>query len=174
MKKGFFVLLMAIAIIACKSDKKNETSIEQETIEDSEVQVEKIDNTFESKLLDLRDVKAQFGNDYKIEKFGVNKINDSIYGFVFKLDPNTTSETVKAYSIGVKCYDVNLKEPLRFSHSPELKNVDGNRYIELTQNLKKITYLDSIEFYNYTRNDWKSSGRISTFKVRDVLFEDKK
>jgi hypothetical protein len=173
MKKGFFVLLMAITFIACKSDKKNESTIEQAPIEESEVQVEQTDNTLEAKLLDLRDVKAQFGGDYKIEKFGVNKINDSIYGFVFKLDPNTTSETVKAYSIGVKCYDSNLKEPLRFSHSPEIKYVDGSQYIELTQNLKKITYLDSIEFYNYTRNDWKSSGRIGTFKVRDVLFEEK-
>ncbi|WP_417619339.1 hypothetical protein [Oceanihabitans sediminis] len=172
MKKGLFILLLAIAVVACKSDKKevSETSDKEDELVESTIKT----NSFEDKLLDLRDVNLQFNENYKVEKFGIQKMNDSLIGFVFELDKATAAETVKAYSVGIRVFDATLKESINFSFSPDIEEIEGRKYIIGKKHLNNMTYFDSLSVYIYKRKDWKGSGRLGGFKLRDILFEDKK
>jgi hypothetical protein len=158
-----------LILSACKNNTKEEnTSSQSKTLETA-----KQPTTFEDNLIDLREINQQFLIGYKVEKFGVQKLNDSIYEFVFKVDKNTTAETVNMYSVGIKAFDSYLDKPLLFSRSPELKSIEENKYIFIKNNFKNIKYLDSIEAYIYARNNWKASGKLGAIKVKDIFFEDK-
>tara|TARA_R110002012_G_scaffold283090_2_gene473165 strand:- start:113984 stop:114505 length:522 start_codon:yes stop_codon:yes gene_type:complete len=173
MKKGIFILFMAITFVACKSDKKEVN----ETVEEDVEQVlppAKLINSFEDKLLDFRDVKLKFNDSYTVEKFGMLKQNDTVFSFVFKLGDDTEKLEVEKYSIGVVGYDSKVSDPFRASFNPELEIKDNKKYLILTREIGETRYFDSIDVYTYKRKDWKASGRLGGFKVRDILFEDKK
>tara|TARA_R100001377_G_scaffold82768_1_gene63482 strand:- start:312 stop:833 length:522 start_codon:yes stop_codon:yes gene_type:complete len=170
MKKGIFILLIAITFIACKSDKNNENADVNETVSDS-TKPEAV--SFEQSLLDYRDVNERFLDNYKVEKFGIQKTNDSLIGFVFKLNDSTTNETVEAYSLGIRGFDRNLKKPLLMTFEPVLSEIDGSKYIIATKVVDEVKYFDSISAYIYKRKDWKGSGNLGGFKVLDILLDDK-
>jgi hypothetical protein len=170
MKRTYFTLFALLLILACKTDKKsqNNSNGEFENSKDTELQSTK---TFESSILDLRTVNGKFNDQYGVEKFGMVKNNDSIYSFVFKLDNNTTSQTVEAYSIGIRIFDAKLSAPLNISFHPKIKNIEGNNYLVLSNKLKGIKYFDSLDVYIYKRKDWNSSGRLGEIKIKDILIE---
>lgn len=167
MKKIALVILIFFIVVSCK--KENNKSNQITTTE----QPTNMISSFEKELLDLRDVKTQFTPEYKLKKFGLQKVNDTVFNFVFQLDESTTSETVEKYSIGVKGYDKELEKPYRSSHNPVLKTIEQNNYIFLKSGLDDIRYFDSLDVYIYKRKDWKGSGRLGSVKVRDIYFKEK-
>ncbi len=170
MKKGIFILLMVITFVACKSDKKNENLV-NEDLELVKTDVEK--ENFEESLLDYRDINERFLDDYKVQKFGIQKKGDSLISLVFKLNDSTTKETVEAYSLGVRGFDRTLKKPLLMTFEPVLSEIDGGKYIIATKVIEDVKYFDSISAYIYKRKDWKGSGNLGGFKVKDILLGDK-
>lgn len=94
--------------------------------------------------------------------------------FVFKLNDSTTRETVEAYSLGLRAFDLTLEKPLSMSFNPTLEIIDGNKYVIVTRVINKNKYFDSLNVYIYKRKDWKGSGSLGNFKIKDILFEDKK
>lgn len=173
--KIFFTLALILSLLACKEEKKDSINKDQNiTNEEAEVvETTKKDNSFEDKVMDLRDIKLQFNDVYKFEKFGMLKQNDSAYSFVFKLDDSTLKEEVEKYSIGIIGYDSSISKPFKASFNPELKIKQENKYIILTRVIKQTRYFDSIDVYMYKRKDWKASGRISSIKIKEVLFDTK-
>jgi hypothetical protein len=130
-------------------------------------------NTFESRLLDLRAVNLKFNDNFKVEKFGMLKVNDSVFSFVFKLNEETTNEEVQKFSIGIVGYDSNLKDPYKASFSPDIEKIDGNKYLIMTRKINQTRYFDSLEVYTYARKNWEATGRINSIKLEDILFEEK-
>src|SRR5690606_2407084 len=143
MKNGLFILLLAVSFVACKSDKKNDNiqteNIDSETADETE--------NFENSLLDYRDINERFLDDYKVQKFGIQKTNDSLIGFVFKLNDSTSSATVEAYSLGIRVFDRTLAEPLSMSFHPILKEIEGDKYIIVSRVITETKYVDSISAY---------------------------
>ena len=168
-KKLFFVSML-IVLIGCQENKKTEGEINLNKEEFQENDTKP--STFESKLLDLRDTKVEFNENFKIEKFGMLKQSDSVYSFVLKLDNITSPFEVEKFSIGVNAYDSSQQEPFKASFNPEIEEINGNKYILLTRKIENYSYFDSLELYTYKRKDWKSSGKISSVKFKDILFKD--
>lgn len=172
MKKGIFILLMAIAFIACKSDKKNESGeANQPDPETVEIKVESESEKFEKSLLDYREMAESYAVDFPVEGFGMQKFNDSIFGFVFKVGNAVTTGVVEKYSIGLKGYHQKSDKPYAKSASPDLTTIGGNNYVIIKRKIDNIKYFDSLDTYIYTRANWKASGRIGGFKIKDILFE---
>src|SRR5690606_3284627 len=170
MKVKVFLFIITTFVFSCKSDKKDVIKPEETNSENIET-VKK--PQYQDKLLDFREVNLQFNEDYKMKGFAMQKINDSVYAYVFELDNAVTPATVETYSIGTKAYSIDLKEPIKSSYSPNVETIDGKNYIIMRQKLTKITYIDSVEAYIYQRNNWKASGRLGTLKVKDILLNDK-
>ena len=177
MKNIIIWFFFLATLMSCKSDKKNNKIIEQvaetEVVgQDNSKKVEVKKSFFEEKLSDYRDLERQFVDNYKLDKFGSLKINDSVFAFVFKLNKNTTAEMVKKYSIGLRGYSYEKGEPLKASFAPEIKTRNKENFLILPKNTNGIKYFDSIEVYIYKRKDFKASGRIGTIKVKDILLEE--
>lgn len=170
MKKGLFILFMTITFIACKSDKNNENFEVNKT--DTELVLPNSDTkNFEDSLLDYRDINESFLENYKVEKFGIQKTNDSLIGFVFKLNDDTLNETVLAYSMAILIYDRTLEKPQHFSFNPKIKEIGNSKFIIENKVLNNMTYFDSLDLYIYKRRDYKSSGKLGSFRIRDILFK---
>ena len=167
MKLKFLLFVMVIAFTACKSEPKKATEISV----DKEIKKSEAD-LFDEQLIDVRSIDEEFVEGYKVQKFGIQKIKDSIYEFVFRLDSLTTNTTVEAYSVGVRGFNAEEKEPFNASFSPNLKLIDEGKYIMLRRNINNLRYFDSIDVYIYERKNWKKSGRLGSIKIRDILFED--
>lgn len=170
MKKVFYAILLLIIIVSCKDEKAKNVGNESLIKEDA---VSTTPSSFENELLDLREIKLQFTPEYKLKKFGLQKINDTVFNFVFQLDQSTKAETVEKYSIGVKGFDEKLEKPFRSSYNPILKTIEANNYIFLKSGLDDIRYFDSLDVYIYKRKDWKGSGRLAGVKIRDIYFKEK-
>ena len=172
MKTNLVVSLFAVVLLmGCKADKKEDSVKVVDSNKEEPAQIEEKNLTFEDKLLDYRDVNRQFVEGYSVEKFGIQKINDSIFGLVFKLDNATTSSTVDAYSIGVKIFDLSLEKPMSSSFHPNIKEIEGSKYVVLPRKFTKLDGMDSLDVYVYNRKNWKGSGRLGSFKIRDVVFK---
>lgn len=128
-------------------------------------------NKFADELIDLRDVNQQFTSQLKVEKFGIQRINDSVIGFVFQLDPSTSEATVAKYSYGVKGFYSESPKPYRSSSSPNMETIKNEKYIIL-RNKVNITYFDSLDVYIYKRKNWKESGRLGGIKIKDILIKN--
>ena len=165
LKKGVFLVLLLL-IVGCKTEKK------EKTIEIVSTPIEKTESPFEKKLLDLRNVNKKFIDGFVVEKFGMQKIKDSIYTFVFKLNDSINEQTLNKYSIGIKGFDSDLKKDYRSSFSPNLKIIEGNKYIVQRRKLINIKHFDSIDVYIYERKNFKKSGRLGEIKIRNILFEE--
>ncbi|MGG5488430.1 hypothetical protein [Gaetbulibacter sp. PBL-D1] len=168
MKTKFYILSIALfCLLSCKSEKKENTKkeINQSTEETPPP------SAFESSLLDLRPIEKDLTSGYKVNKFGIQKENDSLIGFVFLLDNNATPETVEAFSMGIRAFDRTLEKPLNMSFNPEIEIIEGQKYVIAKQILKSTNYFDSVDVFIYKRKDWKGSGRLGGFKIRDILFE---
>ena len=170
MNRTYFILIVLVLIFACKTDKKAEENNGGTNKKYSPLGVQNT-NTFEKSILDLRIVNKKFNDQYRVEKFGMLKNNDSIYSFVFKLDNNTTEQTVEAFSMGIRIFDATLSTPLNLSFNPVIENIEGGNYLILSHKLKGVNYFDSLDVYIYKRKDWNSSGRLGQLKIKDVLFE---
>ena len=160
-----FILLLT----SCKSDKNNETqqSGPIEVIVDS---TNKAEATYEDKLLDFRPISKRFNEDFLVNDFGVDKINDSIYKLVLKLDPMTLNETVLKYSIGVRgVNNTTHNNSLLGAYAPEVETIDEGKYIRLRAVLPKTEYFDSLNFYIYERKNWQGAGMLGGFWIRDIL-----
>ena len=101
MRNPFLYILLIILVFNCKSEKKEVQSTSDETIEAKKDPLQQSKSfKFESKLLDVRGIKQEFNENLKVNKFGMQYVNDSIYAFVLNLDPSTLEETVSNYSFG--------------------------------------------------------------------------
>ena len=177
MKNLIICFFFLATLMSCKSDKKSnevvEQPIETEVVEkDNSKKVEAKKSYFEERLSDYREIERQFVDNYKVDKFGSLKVNDSVFAFVFKLNENTTADMVKKYSIGLRGYSNQKDEPLKASFAPEIKTRNNENFLILPKNTKGIKYFDSVEFFIYKRKDFKTSGRIGTMKIRDILLEE--
>ncbi|WP_370390331.1 hypothetical protein [uncultured Winogradskyella sp.] len=161
-----YVIIALLFASSCKDGKEKQVNSNAE-----DTNINKVESTFEDQLLDLRDVNVQLNENYKIKKFGMLRHNDSIFSFVFRLDDSVMQNEVTKYSIGIKGFNVSLEDPYNATFSPSIETRDNNKYLILRRKIGKTSYFDSLEVYSYNRNDWKSSGRIASFKIRDVLFE---
>ena len=169
MKNMFYVIFLLVTFVSCKSDSKKEKPSKMASEEQVTKTPEKV-KTYEDILLDLRPVNKNFNDDFVIEKFGVERINDSIYKLVLKLNPLTSNETVLKYSIGVKgVNNTTHSNKLLAVSSPEIEEIDENNYIKLRSVLPNTQYFDSLYFYIYERKNWKGSGKLGGFWIRDVL-----
>ena len=170
MRRTVFLIAILASVLSCKTDnnKNKETNENINSIEQTSK------STFEEALLDIREVNEKFNDQYKVEKFGIQKQGDSLIGFVFKLNDSTSKETVEAYSLGIRVFDRTLEKPLEMSFNPFLKEIEGQKYVIATRIITETKYFDSISAYIYKRKDWKGSGRLGGFKIRDILIEDKK
>lgn len=162
-----FIIITALLIFSCSKEKKK---VEPE-IQNSK-QEEVIEKTFLNQLIDVRDVNRSFTDGYHVEKFGMQKVNDSIYGFVFKLSDSVLPETVEKYSVGLTGFNSEKKENFKGSFNPIIDKIEGNKYVILKRKMENYQHFDSIDVYIYARKNWKASGRIGSFKVRDILFEE--
>tara|TARA_R110000850_G_scaffold104982_1_gene215733 strand:- start:195 stop:713 length:519 start_codon:yes stop_codon:yes gene_type:complete len=172
MRKGIFILLMAITSIACKSDKKNENGEESPSSSETvQMKVESESEKFEKSLLDYREIAESYAPDFPVQGFGMQKFNDSTFAFVFKVGNIVTNEVVEKYSIGLKGYHQNSDKPYTKSASPSLTTIGNNGYVIIKRKIENIKYFDSLETYSYTRDNWKASGKIGDFKLKDILFE---
>lgn len=167
MKKTIYLIVLVFIVVNCKTE--NKKAIEEKTTEDL-VEI-KTKSVFEDELLDVRDVNHELITGYTVEQFGMKKVNDSIHAFVFKLDNNTTEQTVLAYSLGIRGFQED-KNVLEFSPAPFMKTIEQNKYLVLKRKLENIRYFDSIEVYIYERKNWKKSGKLGEYKIKDVVFED--
>lgn len=169
------ILIISISFLfSCKNDKKEPINTTQEQTEQKEVlEVKKGDNAFEEKLLDLREINLQFNDSFKLNKFGMLKLNDSVYGFVFKLDDLTTKDEVEKFSVGIIGHDSKLSKPFKASFSPIIEKREGSKYLIMSRVINNTRYFDSLDVYTYKRKDWKASGRISSIKLEDIFFEEK-
>ena len=164
MKVKFIILTVIVLLVfGCNSEKKK-SDIPEINTENSTKTL-----TFQSELIDLRDVNLSFTEDYTVEKFGMQKLNDSIYHFVLKLDQNVTNEVVEKYSIGFRGYYDS--ENIQFPSSPLLETKDDGKYIIVRRKVKVTNYLDSLDMYIYDRKNWKGSGKLGQIRVKDILFE---
>ena len=59
------------------------------------------------------------------------------------------------------------------SFNPELTKKGDGKYIIVERVIDDMSYFDSIIPYIYKRKDWKGSGELGRFIVRDILFEEK-
>ncbi|MGG5485937.1 hypothetical protein [Gaetbulibacter sp. PBL-D1] len=171
MTRKLIILIVLLAFFGCESYNKNKSN----NVSDSSAKqvVDKKAKDFQETLIDYRKINEQFTDSYKVEGFGIQKRHDSIIGLVFKLNENTTKETVLNYSVGFRIFDKTLLEPKNMSFSPDLIEIGQSKYIVMERVIKDMTYFDSIWVYIYKRKDWKGSGRLGDFKVRDILFEEK-
>ncbi len=163
------LIIIALLFCACKSDKK-ENKVDNQIQKE---EVKKWEKVYEKSLIDLRDVNQDFGSDYSVQRFGIDKKNDSTLFFVLKLDNQTLPETVQKYSLGAKAYNSQSEEKvLTRSYSPDLKKIGNDKYLMLKILPTDWKYMDSIDFYIYARKDWKASGRLGGIKIRDILIEE--
>lgn len=168
MKRMVIVFLL---LCSCKSEKKESNSKAEEIKTEKDEKQNR--SSFEQSLIDLRDVKQEFISEFRVEQFGISKKKEDFYFYILKLNRATTDEIIRKYSIGAKSF--NSEEPdfvLKRSYSPEIKIVDDKKYLFLKIPPTNWRYMDSIDFYIYSRDNWKASGRIGSIKIRDVLFED--
>ena len=170
MRRIYVCILIVSLIFNCKSgEKDNSTAIEvseNQSVSEPEL------NTFESQLLDFRNVDRSFNTQLKVTKFGVQKLNDSTSNFVFKLDPATDIAIAESFSYGIKSFYYEAELPLKTSFSPKVRKIDGNKYIILRNKAKDITYFDSLYVYIYERKNWKGSGELGNLKIKDILIEE--
>jgi hypothetical protein len=161
---------MVALCFSCKETGNNETT---NVKKEDEAKVVKKSN-FENSLLDYRTINSSFNEGYKFTNFGVKKNSNESFGFVLKLSPEVSSETVESYSVGFTGYSENLEKPFKFSSHPVITTKNDQNYVILNKKIpSNLRYFDSVELYIYKRKDWKSSGRIGGFKVFDILFEEK-
>lgn len=157
--------------MTCKNDNKVESynkSIYREVNVDSDTKNSEIDN-FNPNSFELMELGENLASDLEIKKFGIKKINDSISEFIFVLEENISAETVLKYSVGVRAYSSNLERPLTSSFAPNLSMYQGENCIRLKKNLQGIEYIDSLDIYSYKRKNWKTSGRLGSIIVRDII-----
>lgn len=174
MKRIILYSLILFVTFGCKSDKKEKPNAVKSDIKSEEGQSKREElklSSFERRLLDLRDVNKQFNEAFKIEKFGMLQLEENLYGFVFKLDENTTEGTVEKYSVGIKGFNREIDSTFRASFAPEIKTRNNKKYLILTRKLEKEKYFDSLDVYIFERKNWKASGRLGTIKIRDIFFE---
>ncbi|WP_431108151.1 hypothetical protein [Winogradskyella poriferorum] len=172
MIRHLFVLVGLIIITSCKSDTKSKLNIKDDSVEDQ--MLDRQAKAFQKTLIDYRGINEQFTESYQIKGFGIQKNKNNLIGFVFKLDSNSTESTVLKYSLGIRIYDRTLSGPRNMSFNPTITEKGSNKYIIVEKKIDDMTYFDSISVYIYKRKDWKGSGRLGGFMVRDILFKDKK
>ena len=141
MKLKIVLLVLVIVSVSCKTESKKET----ETSVYTEIKKPKTD-LFDDQLLDIRSIDQEFVIGYRVQKFGMQKIKDSIYEFVFRLDNATSSTTVDAYSLGIRGFNADQKEPFTASFAPTLKLIDEGKYIMLRRNLIIYVILTALMF----------------------------
>ena len=165
-------LVLTGLLISCGNEKKNAS--ETSGTEKDSLAAQELDAAvpkFESDLIDWREVDLNYNEEFGIQKFGMRRINDSVFAYVFRLKKDFNPDNILKYSIGIKAYLPDTEDFMRSSYSPEIQVIDNNSYLLMPHKFGKIRYLDSIESYIYARNNWKASGRLGTIKIRDILFE---
>lgn len=169
-RKVLFIMSLFI-LLSCNNNKKSEKTNNPQIDDPKQTEIQKRELTFEDRLLDVRDIKDRFNDDLIVDKFGMQKFNDSIFAFVFKLDNQTKDEVVKRYSLGLKGYSHEQEQPFLSNFSPDLSNIEGGKYIVLKRKIKNIRYFDSLDVYIYERKNWKKSGKLGDLMIHDILFE---
>lgn len=167
-KKVLFIIFISW-FLSCNENLKNDLNLNKQT--SNHVEKVRQEFPFENDLLDLRDINDKLNDNLKVDKFGMQKINDSIFAFVFKLDNQTTGETIKQYSFGIKGYSSELDAPFLSNFSPILSVVENQKYLVLKRKIKNTRYFDSLDIYIYERKNWKKSGKLGGIIIRDILFE---
>lgn len=162
-------MIVILAFFSCNKNSKKKDSLE--VIDSTKIESKIKKPSFEDKLLEIKDINDNFNDDLKVEKFGIQKVNDSIIAFVFKLDKLTSNEVVTKYSFGMRGYSTDLDKPFLTNFSPDLSIIDGDNYLVLQRKIKNTTYFDSLEVYIYERKNWKKSGKLGKLMIRDILFE---
>lgn len=167
MKHSILQIIIIISLISCKenSSKKHEVKPNKE----KEV-VEQL-NTYELGLLDYRTIDGEFNKNFKLDKFGVRKFNDSLFYFVLRLKNDVSEEEINKYSMGIISYDPSEKQPHEAFTNLKVRQLHDKNYLVINRVPKDTKYLDSIEFYIYQKNNFNASGKLGKIKVFDVLFE---
>ncbi len=171
MIRYFFIGLIFLFNLSCKSD-KNSSANKKDGLSELNVKDDEA-NAFEKTLIDYRDIDEQFLESFKVEGFGIQKKPNNKIGFVFKLHPETLESTIIKYSLGIRIFDQTIIKPRTMSFNPELTKKGDSKYIIVERVIDDMSYFDSIIPYIYKRKDWKGSGELGRFIVRDILFEEK-
>ena len=161
----YFIVIIAL-LTSCKNESKNKI----DKVLDARNESDKPITSYDDQLFDLRLVKKRFNEDLFVEEFGVDMINDSIYKLVLKLDSNTANDAVLKYSFGVRgMNNTTHNNKLLGAYAPRLEEIDNNKYIRLRAVLPDTQYFDSLNFYIYARKNWKGSGMLGSFWIRDIM-----
>jgi len=164
-KTLYFIVIIAL-LTSCKNESKNKI----DKVLDARNESDKPITSYDDQLFDLRLVKKRFNEDLFVEEFGVDMINDSIYKLVLKLDSNTNNDAVLKYSFGVRAMNnTTHNNKLLGAYAPRLEEIDNNKYIRLRAVLPDTQYFDSLNFYIYARKNWKGSGMLGSFWIRDIM-----
>ena len=173
MKINFYILVLILTFYSCKSENKSSNVDPIKEPVEIETGVENFENlAFSNSLLDYRDINNQFTPELIMNGFGMKKINDSTYAFVFKLAQDATQSEIEKYSFGFKSFYAGSQSPINATFSPNIQSHDGDKFLIMKKKIKETKAFDSIDAYIYSRNNWKSSGRIGGFKIYDVLFDN--
>ena len=175
MKRIVILIFLSVFIIGCKTDKKQESNTVSGPIE---VPEKKEDNKlktesemFESGLIDYRDILNQFNEDIEVESFGVQFANDSTMAFVFRLNESVNNNEIDKYSFAIKGFYNDNSDIFRASFNPSVKEIGNAKFIKLWHKRNNVKHFDSLQVYIYERNNWKNSGKLGGFTIRDVIME---
>ena len=169
MRRIVHIIALIILLSSCKEEAKNDINRKTKSVDGIDIS-EQSGSTYDDQLFDLRLVNKRLNEDLFVEEFGVDKVNDSIYKLVLKLDSNTTNDDVLNYSIGVRgMNNTTYNNELLGAYAPMLEEIDNNRYIRLRAVLPNTQYFDSLNFYIYARKNWKGSGMLGSFWIRDIM-----
>ena len=161
MRRIVHIIALIALLSSCKDEAKTDNGIDIS---------EQSGPTYDDQLFDLRLVNKRFNEDLFVEEFGVDKVNDSIYKLVLKLDSNTTRDAVLKYSLGVRgMNNTTYNNELLGAYAPLLEEIDNKKYIRLRAVLPNTQYFDSLNFYIYARKNWKNSGMLGSFWIRDIM-----
>lgn len=169
MRRIVHIITLITLLSSCKEEAKNDINRKNKA-DDGINTSEQSGSTYDDQLFDLRLVNKRFNEDLFVEEFGVDKVNDSTYKLVLKLDPNTTHDAVLKYGIGVRgMNNITYNNDLLGAYAPKLEEIDNNRYIRLRAVLPNTQYFDSLNFYIYERKNWKGSGMLGSFWISDIM-----
>lgn len=166
-KCNILFFMIVASIISCRGNKSKEA---RDNSSEANIVTEKL-NPYELSLLDYREINQQFNPNFKIDKFGVRKYNDSTFYFVLRLNDSVSEAEVAKYSMGVIAYDHLVKEDFQAVTNIKARRINDKNYLVINRVPKDTEYLDSIEFYIYQKNNFKASGKLGKIKVFDILFE---
>ncbi|MCA0131290.1 hypothetical protein [Winogradskyella alexanderae] len=165
MKKIALGVLLSF-VLCCKNEKtsKNENGKNEKT---------ELRSSYEKSLIDYRDLNMPLATDFIIEAFGMKKVKERNYAFVFKLNNNIEQSVLDKYSVGIRGFENYSDDSFETTFNPKnIYDIEGRKYMICTKLINKIRYFDSLEVFIYNRNNWENSGKLGSIKIIDILFED--